>query len=353
MGKEKDANKKKKKSKLPIILAIVFLSLLILAAGIFTVYPFIANYVNDKYQSEVHSTYDKKVEVMDTTELDKVRQDAIDYNEFLQAVTVSVKDMPDYDKFTYDELLNITGTGIMGYVEVPKIDVNLPIYHGTEEYILQQGIGHLYGSSLPVGGESTHAVLTGHSGVASKRLFSDLDKVEEGDVFYIHVLNETLAYQVREINIVLPYEVDLLTIQHGEDKCTLITCTPYSVNTHRLLVTGYRIPYEEAVEAQQTGGNTKITPTESTWKSQYFKALIYSAAAAVAVLLFFIILFIITSKKKKKKKAQKAAKAAVAVPVIAADEEDEEGDSVKEQPNSEQEQTEEVASDGEEVEHDG
>lgn len=142
----------------------------------------------------------------------------------------------------YDSQLNIAGNGIMGYVEIPKIQVNLPIYHGTDAEVLDRGVGHLLGSSLPVGGENTHTILSGHSGMASQKMFTDLEQLTQGDVFYLNVLNETLAYQVTEINAVLPYETDLLGIVPGEDLCTLVTCTPYGINTHRLLVRGSRFP---------------------------------------------------------------------------------------------------------------
>ena len=167
----------------------------------------------------------------------------------------------------YDDQLNIAGNGIMGYVEIPKISVNLPIYHGTENDSLERGIGHLLGSSLPVGGGSTHTILSGHSGMASQKMFTDLGQLVIGDVFYLHVLNEALAYQVSEINTVLPHDTSLLGIIPGEDLCTLVTCTPYGINSHRLLVRGSRIPYEEAEEKVQNIQPEDIP--ESTWEQKY------------------------------------------------------------------------------------
>ena len=183
----------------------------------------------------------------------------------------------------YDSQLNIAGNGIMGYVEIPKISVNLPIYHGTENDSLERGIGHLLGSSLPVGGESTHTILSGHSGMASQKMFTDLEQLTAGDVFYLHVLNETLSYQVVEINTVLPYDTSLLGIAPGEDLCTLVTCTPYGVNTHRLLVRGSRIPYAEAeLLVEETA---EEEPAKSTWEQKYIEGLLWGAAAVLLLLL--------------------------------------------------------------------
>lgn len=184
----------------------------------------------------------------------------------------------------YDSQLNIAGNGIMGYVEIPKISVNLPIYHGTENDSLERGIGHLLGSSLPVGGESTHTILSGHSGMASQKMFTDLGQLTTGDVFYLHVLNETLAYQVTEINTVLPHDTSLLGIVPGEDLCTLVTCTPYGINSHRLLVQGSRIPYEEAEQMVQ-----EIQPEdlpESTWEQKYIMG--------IALGLLMVLIFVLT-----------------------------------------------------------
>ena len=153
---------------------------------------------------------------------------------------------------TYEALLNIGSDGMMGYVEIPVIGENIPIYHYTTEESLKKGAGHLFGSSLPIGGENTHAIISAHRGLPSAKLFTDLNLVEEGDVFYIHVLNKTLAYQVDQILTVKPEETESLVIQDGEDLVTLVTCTPYAVNTHRLLVRGHRIDYDEAKAVEET-----------------------------------------------------------------------------------------------------
>jgi sortase A len=167
--------------------------------------------------------------------IEKARQ----YNESLSAGVDFELSESEYAE--YESLLDISGTGIMGYIQIPAINVNLPIYHGTEESILQVAVGHIAGSSLPVGGEGTHAVLSGHRGLPSARLFTDLDKMVEGDIFTINVLDEVITYQVDQIRIVLPEETSDLAIVDGKDYCTLVTCTPYGINTHRMLVRGHRI----------------------------------------------------------------------------------------------------------------
>lgn len=175
---------------------------------------------------------------------------------------------------------------MMGYVEIPKINVNLPIYHGTGADSLDRGVGHLLGSSLPVGGESTHSILTGHSGMASQKMFTDLEQLTPGDVFYLRILNETLAYQVREINTVLPYDTSLLGISSGEDLCTLVTCTPYGVNTHRLLVCGSRIPYEEAeVILEETAQEEQ---PRSSWMKKYIEGIVWGIVVAIGLILLIV-----------------------------------------------------------------
>ena len=182
----------------------------------------------------------------------------------------------------------------MGYVEIPKIQVNLPIYHGRDAEVLDRGVGHLLGSSLPVGGGNTHTILSGHSGMASQKMFTDLEQLVPGDVFYLNVLNETLAYQVTEINTVLPYETDLLGIVPGEDLCTLVTCTPYGINTHRLLVRGSRIPYEEAAVLYEEAASTE--PAASTWEAKYLQGVLLGCAAAGGV---SVVVFLVMQIKKR------------------------------------------------------
>lgn len=259
--------------------------LLFLAALCLTLYPLISNYVNQKYASQIHTAYQEVMEQVDDSDFLKAKELANEYNRALVPGATDAYSQEGLQAASadYGSQLNLAGNGIMGYVEIPKISVNLPIYHGTENDSLERGIGHLLGSSLPVGGENTHSILSGHSGMASQKMFTDLEQLVVGDVFYLHVLNETLAYQVVEINTVLPYDTSLLGIAPGEDLCTLITCTPYGVNTHRLLVRGSRIPYEEAeLLVEETA---EEEPAKSTWEQKYIEGLLWGAAAVLLLLL--------------------------------------------------------------------
>ena len=267
-----------KKKIITICAAVLFLT----ASGL-TLYPLVSNYVNQKYASEIQTAYQELIQQADDSVLQGAKQRAVAYN---LAITPGTADAYSEESLlsaaeNYDRQLNIAGNGIMGYVEIPKIQVNLPIYHGTDTEVLDRGVGHLLGSSLPVGGENTHTILSGHSGMASQRMFTDLEQLAQGDVFYLNVLNEMLAYQVTEINTVLPYETDLLGIVPGEDLCTLVTCTPYGVNTHRLLVRGSRIPYEEAAVLEEKNAVTE--PAASTWETKYLQGLLLGCAAAGGV----------------------------------------------------------------------
>lgn len=254
----------------------------LLALGL-TLYPVISNYVNQKYASQIHTAYQEVMEQADDSELLKAKELADAYNHTLVPGATAAYSQGGLQAASadYDSQLDVAGNGIMGYVEIPKIQVNLPIYHGTEAEVLDRGVGHLLGSSLPVGGENTHTVLSGHSGMASQKMFTDLEQLTPGDIFYLNVLNETLAYQVTEINTVLPYETELLGIVPGEDLCTLVTCTPYGVNTHRLLVRGSRIPYEEAAVLEEETASAE--PTASTWEAKYLQGLLLGCAAAGGV----------------------------------------------------------------------
>ena len=265
--------------------------LLFLAALCLTLYPLISNYVNQKYASQIHTAYQEVMEQVDDAALLQAKELAFAYNRSI-VPGASTEDAYSQEGLLaaskdYDNQLNRAGNGIMGYVEIPKISVNLPIYHGTENDSLERGIGHLLGSSLPVGGESTHSILSGHSGMASQKMFTDLEQLIIGDVFYLHVLDETLAYQVVEINTVLPYDTSLLGIAPGEDLCTLVTCTPYGVNTHRLLVRGSRIPYEEAEQLMEETASEEAAA--STWEEKYLQGVILGIAAALVLILVIAI----------------------------------------------------------------
>ena len=276
-----------------IILAVV---VFLMALGI-TFYPIISNHINAKYASEIQTTYEAVLQEADNSELIDAKEKAIAYNESITP-GASVEDAYSQEALLtatrdYEGLLNIAGDGIMGYVKIPKIDVQLPIYHGTDNASLERGIGHLLGSSLPVGGDSTHTILTAHSGMASQKMFSDLPQLTIGDVFYLRILGETLAYQVDQINTVLPHDTTFLGIEHGEDLATLVTCTPFGVNTHRLLVRGERIPYEEAETIVET---TQEEVTESTWEQHYLKGIIIGLAVVLVLVLIAVIVWLIWRK---------------------------------------------------------
>ena len=211
-------------------------------------YPTVSDYWNSLHQSQAIATYADSVENMDEQDYEKLWDAAVRYNQklFQSGHGLGLK---DEEKEEYNELLDVSGTGIMSYIEIPKIKCSLPVYHGTDEGVLQIAVGHIEGSSLPVGGLNTHCVLSGHRGLPSAKLFSNLDKLEEGDIFMIRTLDQTLTYEVDQIRIVLPDEVDDLKVEEGKDLCTLVTCTPYGINTHRLLVRGHRVANQEEAEA--------------------------------------------------------------------------------------------------------
>ena len=257
----------------------------LLALGM-TLYPIISTIYNEKHQSQIHTQYQEQVEQVDDSAIRKAKELAIAYNEAIQP-GAQMSDAFSNDALLwasedYKNQLNVTGNGIMGYVNIPSINVHLPIYHGTDSKTLEKGIGHLLGSSLPVGGTTTHSILTAHSGMANQKMFSDLPQLKIGEVFYLEVLGETLAYQVDQIKTVMPYDVTYLSIEEERDLCTLVTCTPFGVNTHRLLVRGTRIPYEEAEEIVEETTPAETKPV-STWEQEYLKGL-YIGLASVAAM---------------------------------------------------------------------
>ena len=231
------------------------LGLLFLIGLSILLYPMVSDVWNKHRDNLLISKYSSSVSSNNNSEeLDSMWKAAEEYNEQIKQESVpdafSVRD-GETDS-TYESLLNLNGDGMMGYVEIPVIDVSIPIYHYTTDESLEKGAGHLFGSSLPVGGESTHAILSAHRGLPSAKLFTDLNLVEKGDVFYLHILDKTLAYEVDQIQTVLPEETDSLAITEGKDYVTLVTCTPYAVNTHRILVRGHRTTVKAAKEAQKT-----------------------------------------------------------------------------------------------------
>ena len=236
--------KKKKKGKGTTIL-LVFVFLLGLSL---LLYPTVSNYWNSMHQSQAIAGYAHAVEELDETSYEQYLADARAHNEALLHRPNRFNPTEE-ELAAYEKLLDVAGNGIMGYVEIPSIDVMLPIYHGVSEPVLQVAVGHIEGSPLPVGGPSTHCALSGHRGLPSAKLFTDLDQIQEGDIFLLQTLNEVLTYQVDQINVVEPEDMELLEIEEGEDLCTLVTCTPYGVNSHRLLVRGHRVANQEEAEA--------------------------------------------------------------------------------------------------------
>ena len=226
---------KKKMSRSTLILILVFLVGLSLL-----LYPSISNYWNSFHASRAVASYSETVETLDEADRTRIWNAAQAYNQTL-TTQPNRYHMTDQQRAAYHATLDVSGTGVIGTIEIPAIKVSLPIYHGVDEAVLQIAVGHIEGTSLPVGGESTHCVLSGHRGLPSAKLFTNLDELVEGDVFMIQVLDEVLTYEVDQILIVEPEDVSALEIQEGQDLCTLVTCTPYGVNTHRLLVRGHRI----------------------------------------------------------------------------------------------------------------
>ena len=239
-------------------------------------YPLVGELLSEKYHSDVETAYTAAIEDTDDAELTAQRQAAQQYNAMLANATIS-EGGASAPPLAYAEQLTVGG--VMAYVDIPKINVYLPVQHGTGAETLEKSVGHVVGTSLPVGGSSTHAVLSAHSGMASSKLFSDIDRLAEGDTFYIHVLGDTLAYEVDGINTVLPTDTSLLQIEEGKDFVTLVTCTPFGVNTHRLLVRGHRVPYVPEQKAE-TAEAQKAT---SSWLQHYLTGLVIGLGAVAMV----------------------------------------------------------------------
>ena len=238
---------------------IILLVLILLTGVSLLLYPTVSDYWNSFHQSQAIASYVEAVAEIDNTDYEKMWQEAVAYNEKLK--DNSGRWMPtDEELEEYERLLNVSDTGIMGYIEIPKIKVSLPIYHGTDEAILQIAIGHIPGSSLPVGGKGTHCVVSGHRGLPSAKLFTDLDQLEEGDLFMMRILDETLTYEVDQVRIVEPEELSDLEIDEDKDLCTLVTCTPYGINSHRFLVRGHRVENLKEDTIRVTADAQQIDP---------------------------------------------------------------------------------------------
>lgn len=222
--------------------AAIAVGILIILGGLLGLaYPAIGSFINSLTHRRAVMDYRKKAEELLDENAARMLREAEEYNEWIYSRGESITGLNEEELGEYERMLAISSTGIMGFIEIPKIDVTLPIYHGTREEVLQVGVGHLEGSSLPVGGESTHAVLTGHSGLPSSRLFTDLDQLTRGDTFTVTVLSHSATYEVDRTEVVEPEEVEQQEIEKGRDLCTLVTCTPIGVNSHRLVVRGHRV----------------------------------------------------------------------------------------------------------------
>lgn len=239
-------------------------------------YPLVGELLREKYHSDIETAYTAAIADTDDIELTAQREAAQQYNAMLSGAATITEGGASAPSLAYTQQLTVGG--VMAYVDIPKINVYLPVQHGTDVDTLEKSVGHVVGTSLPVGGSSTHAVLSAHSGMASSKLFSDIDQLAVGDTFYIHVLGDTLAYKVDAINTVLPTDTSLLQIEEGKDYVTLVTCTPFGVNTHRLIVRGYRVPY---TPEQETTAAEK--PAASSWMRHYLTGLGIGLGAVAAI----------------------------------------------------------------------
>ena len=280
------------KNKLTTILLI-----LALFAGLsLLLYPTVSDYWNSLHASQAVADYAENVRNLEAEKYEQVLQDAKSYNQMLPYKQTTFA-LSEEEKEAYDALLDISGTGVMGYIEIPTVNISLPVYHGTEDAVLQIAVGHLEWSSLPVGGESTHCVFSGHRGLPSAKLFTNLDKLVAGDKFIMRVLDEVLTYEVDQILIVEPTDVSTLMIEAGKDLCTLVTCTPYGINSHRLLVRGHRIENQDEAQAiRVTSDAIQIEP------------LIVAPAVALPMLLVLLVILLVSGGKTKSAGGKKNAK---------------------------------------------
>lgn len=271
-------------------LSSIILVTVLLAGLSLLLYPTVSDYWNSFHQSRAIAGYAEHVASMDEDVYERMWEEAEEYNEDWKKRT-NHWFLDEEQQEWYNSVLNVSGTGIMGYVEIPSINVSLPIYHGVDEGILQTAIGHLEGSSLPVGGVGTHCVISGHRGLPSAKLFTDLDQLVEGDIFMLRVLKETLTYQVDQIRIVLPEETSDLEPSRDKDYCTLVTCTPYGVNSHRMLVRGHRIENVEESDMVLIIAD-----------AQQFEPILVAPAIAAPILLALLVLLLVRTHIKKHKK---------------------------------------------------
>lgn len=266
-------------------LSTIVLTLVLLIGLSLLLYPTVSDYWNSFHQSRAVASYADSAALLDNESYDRLWTEAVQYNQTL--LQNASRFLPSEEEVArYNALLDVTGTGIMGYVEIPEIDCTLPVYHGSDEAVLQIAVGHIVGTSLPVGGAGTHCVLSGHRGLPSAKLFTNLDQLVEGDLFMLHVLDETLTYEVDQIRIVLPSQVGDLEIDPDRDYCTLVTCTPYGVNSHRLLVRGHR------VENLQAGSAVRVTADAAQ-----VEPMLVASVLAVPLLLLWLLAVLLRARR--------------------------------------------------------
>lgn len=278
-----------KKNAITILLVLVMLT----GAGVMA-YPTFADWWNSFHQSRAVASYVETVEKMDTADYDRVLAEAEAYNRHL-CETGILWNMTEEEAAEYNRQLKVEGTDIMGYIDIDRVKIHLPIYHGTDEAVLQVAVGHIAGTSLPIGGEGTHCVVSGHRGLPSAKLFTDIDKLVEGDVFTLTVLNHVATYQVDQIVTVLPTELEALAIEPGKDYCTLVTCTPYGINTHRLLIRGHRIPNIEKTEEKPVLpviGEPEKDSRIPKWIAETPNFILAPAGTVALIVVIFLIRFL-------------------------------------------------------------
>lgn len=283
------------------IIIICFIIVILLGAGA-AAYPLIASINNEHTQSLVQTEYEEKLQQLDTSEIDAALAAAREYNKTISTVQIEDIDKLKAELPPYEDLLNLANNGIMGYIMIPAINIDLPIYHGTTGAAMEKGAGHMEGTSLPVGGIGTHAVISAHSGMASAKLFTDLDKLKLGDMFFITVCNQKLAYEVDNIAVVEPTDIDLIRIDTQQDYVTLLTCTPYGVNTHRLLVRGHRVEMAEEAIAEV---EEKAKPEGSTWIEKYEQGILIGIAIFLGLLLIALLVYFTKRLKQRKDEKEK------------------------------------------------
>ena len=280
----------KRKQILVLVLLSFFLGIGLIA------YPIASSSYTEHHQSQVYTQYQKIIGKADNNEIEAARAAAEAHNRQLSSGTIVAGEIPP----DYDSLLNLTGNGVMGYIEIPAIDVLLPIYHGVGEDSLEHGAGHMPSTSLPVGGKGTHAAISAHTGMSTARMFTDLGQLEAGDVFYLHVLDETLTYEVDQLLVVEPYQTDALKIDRGKDYVTLITCIPYGINSHRLLVRGHRIEAKAEETFSAEAISPEAEPKPSTWRAKYREGIRDGLFLFLLFLALWLVFRFLAKKRRKR-----------------------------------------------------